>query len=239
MATQRGPKIVTPGLLEYWDAADIKSYPRTGTIWYDLSGRSKNCTLTNGPVWSSTYGGGFVLDNTNDYITAGASGADGNMYSSSAITLTSWFNINYFLGDKTLIYNGRPVTTGVDGWYFGLSSGGGTTYLRAEIVGSNNISYGFNSSNGSYGFSVPTYAVLTYDRVNVKMYVNGVQVLSSALTQYIRVAAFADSVINIGQAGTNYPLFDGTIYSTSIYNRALSATEVLQNFNTHRGRFRI
>ena len=239
MATQRGPKIVTRGLLEYWDAADIKSYPRTGTTWYDLSGRSKNSTLTNGPVWSSTYGGGFVFDNTDDYITAGAAGADGNMMSSSAITLTAWFYTDYYLGGKFLLYYGRPINTGVDGWVFYISSGNNTTNLVAEIVGTNNISYGFTSSNGAYGFSVPTYAVLTYDRVNVKMYVNAVQVLSSALTQYIRVGAFGDSVINIGAAGNDYGRFNGTIYSASIYNRALSATEVLQNFNTHRGRFRI
>jgi hypothetical protein len=49
----RGPKIVTDGLILALDAASPRSYPGTGTTWYDLSGQGNNGTLVNGPTFSS------------------------------------------------------------------------------------------------------------------------------------------------------------------------------------------
>jgi hypothetical protein len=238
--TDSNIKIVTSGLLEHWDAAQLRSYSGSGTTWNDLSGRGKNCTLYNGVAFNRTSGGSFLYDNVDDYISAGASGADGNLYSSSGITLAVWFNKPFFNGSRILMYNGRPANTQTDGWNFFIGSGGGTTNLYVEIVGSNNISNTYTSSNGAYSLDTNQYAVVSYNRTNVVMYVNGVQVLSSALTQPIRVAAFADSVVNIGRGSTaDSNAFNGTIYSASIYNRGLTATEVLQNFNATRTRFRV
>ena len=134
-ATDSNIKIVTNGLLEHWDAAQLRSYGGSGNTWYDLSGRGKNLTLTNGPVYSSAFGGGIVYDNVDDYITAGVSGADGNMYSSQGITLAIWFNVAYFLGNKILMYNGRVDPDGVDGWdteagYFGIDFNAGYHYQK-------------------------------------------------------------------------------------------------------------
>ena len=53
MATRYSPKIVTDGLVLYLDAANSRSYPGTGTAWFDLTGRGNNAVLTNGPVFSS------------------------------------------------------------------------------------------------------------------------------------------------------------------------------------------
>ena len=60
--------IVTDGLIMNLDAGFTPSYPKNGTTWYDLGG-ANNGTLTNGPTFSSSNGGLFELDGTNDEIT--------------------------------------------------------------------------------------------------------------------------------------------------------------------------
>ena len=72
MAFNRGPKIVTQGLVLALDAASNNSYPGSGTTWKDLSGNNNTGTLVNGPTFSSANGGTFILDGSNDYINAGS-----------------------------------------------------------------------------------------------------------------------------------------------------------------------
>ena len=68
MSTRYNPSIVRDSLLLYLDAANTKSYPGSGTTWYDLSGNNKNPTLTNGPTFNSDNLGSIVLDGTNDMV---------------------------------------------------------------------------------------------------------------------------------------------------------------------------
>jgi hypothetical protein len=69
MGFYRGPHIVTDGLILSLDAANNKSYPRSGTTWNDLSGNGNNGTLVNGPTFSSANGGSIVFDGTNDVVS--------------------------------------------------------------------------------------------------------------------------------------------------------------------------
>ena len=64
MAYRNGPKIVTDGLVLCLDAAIGKSYPGSGTTWYDLSGNGNNVSLINGPVFNTNNKGSFVFDST-------------------------------------------------------------------------------------------------------------------------------------------------------------------------------
>ena len=59
MPNYYGPRIVTDGLQLYLDAANVKSYPGSGTDWRDLSGNSNTSSLVNGPTYSSDDGGGL------------------------------------------------------------------------------------------------------------------------------------------------------------------------------------
>ena len=68
MATKYSPKMVTDGLVLSLDAANTKSYPRSGTTWTDLSGNSNTGTLTNGPTFNAGNLGSIVFDGTNDYV---------------------------------------------------------------------------------------------------------------------------------------------------------------------------
>ena len=69
MGLAHSPSIVTDGLVLCLDAANTKSYPGSGTTWTDISGKGYDGTLTNGPTFSSNYGGNIVLDGSNDFVT--------------------------------------------------------------------------------------------------------------------------------------------------------------------------
>ena len=87
MAINVRPSIVTSGLVLNLDAANMKSYPRSGTTWRDLSGLGNNGTLTNGPTFNSQNGGSIVFDGVDDY--ASINNTIGNFG-------TSDFTINFF-----------------------------------------------------------------------------------------------------------------------------------------------
>ncbi|MEK9696312.1 MAG: hypothetical protein VW270_11135, partial [Candidatus Poseidoniales archaeon] len=67
MGIHYNPKIVTDDLVLCYDAANNRSYPKTGTTWTDLAG-SNDGTLTNGPTFDTTNGGSIVFDGTNDRV---------------------------------------------------------------------------------------------------------------------------------------------------------------------------
>jgi len=69
MATNYNPKITTDGLVLCLDAANPKSYPGSGTAWFDISGNSRNGTLTNSPTFSSSNQGYFSFDGTDDFVS--------------------------------------------------------------------------------------------------------------------------------------------------------------------------
>ena len=95
MSLNHSPKIVTDGLVLCLDAASRKSYPGSGTTWFDRSGNGNNGTLTNGPTFSSDNGGSIVFDGTNDYVNCGTT--LGNFG-------TSNFTINFFFKTSTSLH---------------------------------------------------------------------------------------------------------------------------------------
>ena len=68
MSLSHLPKIVTNGLVLCLDASDIKSYPKSGTTWFDRSGNGNNGTLVNGVGYSSGNGGVLAFDGVDDYV---------------------------------------------------------------------------------------------------------------------------------------------------------------------------
>ena len=83
-----GPHIATDGLVLYLDAANIKSYPGSGTTWSDLSGNNNSGTLTNGPTFSTGSLGSIVFDGTDDYL---------NIPDSTAMQVGDVFTINAWI----------------------------------------------------------------------------------------------------------------------------------------------
>jgi hypothetical protein len=229
MATIRGPRIVTSGLVLALDAADRKSYSGSGSSWDDLSGNSRTATLFNAPTYSSTNGGNLNFDDTIfEYGTVP------NIGSLTSFSVEAWARTNKSLTGKATAI----VANQYDGANLNFSLG------TNNAPSSYNITFGFY--NGAWrnttGFSMTLdtwyHLVGTYNGSTIILYANGVL---STQTNYagtatsggeIRIARRWDEVDNLA---SNF--FSGDVPVVRIYNRALSATEVTQNFKVNRGRF--
>lgn len=80
--------IVRDGLVLHLDAANVKSYSGSGTVWNDLSGNGNDGTLTNGPLYSAGNNGYFTFDGSNDFISTNNYSLD---FGTDSFTLAIWF----------------------------------------------------------------------------------------------------------------------------------------------------
>jgi len=225
--------IVTNGLVLNLDAANPRSYapPFNGTAWTDLSGVGNNVTLINGPVYSSDKGGFITFDGTNDY------GSISNQTSmlTPTFTICSYVNAVSFLNAVVFTRENARLNLGI--------SYGGSQGAYFFIRGSNYPTAEFNGVQQSYNFQLNTWYHVTFivdiPGNNYKMYVNGSQIWSSN-------AVLGTDFQNPGVSGVIASRYGGSSNNANIrlgsfyfYNRALSAIEVLQNFNATRTRFGI
>lgn len=213
--------VVTTGLQLYLDAGQAASYPGTGTTWTDLSGNGRNGTLTNGPTYSSADGGSIVFDGTNDFVQCSGS------VTATAATFVAWIRRN-----------------GTQGSYDGILISRGTNVTGMMFQSSNQLAYIWNNAVNSYtwqsGLTIPD---LTWCMV-------AVSVTSTAATAYLCQSSGITSATNtvshtsttlddikIGQEDFGGRFFDGSIAIAQLYNTALSAEQVSQNFRADRARF--
>jgi hypothetical protein len=241
MAFVHSPKIVTDGLVLALDAGNVKSYPGSGTTWLDKSGFGNNGTLTNGPTFSSANGGSIVFDGTNDYVIT-SDNQSTSLNTTAGITLESWIRptalANASNGDG--VFSKGLSSDNNSGAYELLlypSSSFNTPLFRIR-VGSSTPTYNPNTPltvNQIY------HLISTYDGTTIRIFINGVE-SGNGLNQVGNIESNTQQLtIGVRYLIRNFPNFDsfftGNIYSTRIYNRALTASEVLQNYNATKGRF--
>ena len=227
MAYHTGPKIVTDGLVLCLDAADRNSYPLTGSTWYDLSGNANNGTIT-GATFDSGNNGSFSFDGTNDKGTFTSP-----INETSNQTYEVWTNaIASASADNGFAYilhnNSADSTTGNSYLTIGIRP---TQEYYAALNGAySNMSSGVTASNSNI-----VQIILTWDGTTQKMYINGdlknSDSLSTTPQNFSTTTSFGDYV------SLTYRMIQGNLYSIKVYNKALSANEVLQNYNATKGRF--
>jgi hypothetical protein len=208
------PNIVTDGLVLNLDAGFVGSYPTINTTWYDLSGNASNGTLINGPTFNSANSGSIVFDGVNDYAST------------------------------TISYS---TTVSINLWIY-------------PITGPGVFQYG----DGSVGLPI---CLLDYTNTNLKVYVNDYYTTYSSvltLNQWNNICLtlnpsipqytlyINNSLIGTGNIQNTPPTQTGIVIlgdhnftsngnsriaSAQIYNRSLTAAEVLQNYNAQKGRF--
>jgi hypothetical protein len=225
-------RIVTDGLVLHLDAANSLSYPKSGTVWSDLSGNGNNGTLINGPTFDSGNGGSIVFDGVNDYgvlsITDGLSVNDITLNvvakvppQSSASLLFIFNRTDYLtLGNYTGEISGPP---------------NGESFSMVKFNPVNLIS---TVTGGEWRFTDNLYHDFVFTRVNNidTFYVDGIVVGSFISNQPIANQLYP---IEIGQR-INSPFFKQIISSIyRIYNRALTQQEILQNYNALKSRFNL
>jgi len=221
--------IVQDGLVLNLDAGVRESY-NGGDTWYDLSGNGNNGTLMNGPIFSGDNGGNIVFDGTDDYTTGGDVSISGN-----ACSIALWWIATGPPSTNNDSY-GATIFAQSNNLYVGIFISNSWTNQRINfgVVVNDTIS----SPDNSVINNTINYAVGTCDGSFQKIYINGNLSASRSYSSNIQVANPAYRVGNWGYSSYQRNL-QGKIYSVSLYNRALSANEVQQNFNVTRKRFGI
>jgi|DEB0MinimDraft_6_1074348.scaffolds.fasta_scaffold58234_2 hypothetical protein len=242
MALAHSPKIVTDGLVLALDAGNAKSYPGSGTTWTDLSGNGNNGTLVNGVGYNGSNLGSLSFDGVNDKVTINASSYTN--LSSGNFTISSWFYIPTSVDTTNLYYWLIAIGTSAgsyDTWYLRVWRSGiapGCLFTRINNVvllgtdGNLNASYpgDYYKASGRW-----TYFTFVENSGTSYYYMNGVQT-GSASTPTI---PSGNNYITIGDMSTDQGVPNNRFSNFSLYNKALTASEIQQNFNALRGRFSI
>ena len=224
-SSNRG-SIISSGLVLHLDAGNASSYPGSGTTWTDLSGTNNHGTLENGPTYSSSNGGSIVFDGVNDRVSAFPTQISGT----GSKTISLWIKIN--TTSRTGLAGTRSL--GEWGWGFTVNRNGTGNLAFYDTRGSElSVAAGL-TTNIWYNVSV------TFDNSKiVTLYVNGLQVgISSTPFAALNASTFNGVIGNEDEyTSPFYHPFKGNIAQVAIYNRALTAAEVLQNYNSLRPRF--
>jgi hypothetical protein len=219
--------IVQSGLVLNLDAGASTSYPGSGTTWTDLTGNSNTGTLTNGPTYSSANGGSIVFDGTNDYVTLGTSLTNGYIN----ITVSAWFYAVADTGRQDIVTK-YPFGNGWLLYYSNTTNNFGVDGRESEAQYFSNVTTNTYAVNNWYN------VVFTKNTTNWRLYINSL--LDCNNTNGNGTTSFNNAgILAIGSLPANSDYAKGNIAQVSIYNRALSAAEVSQNFNALRNRFGI
>jgi hypothetical protein len=224
MSVKGGPNTVTSGLVLELDAGNIKSYPGTGTTWFDKSGYANNGTLINGPTFNDANNGSIVFDGVDDYATASSAAFT---FGTGNFTLDVWVKPLSFTsyGHMLSLPDQNTFTLKFD--TIADSPGGGTIYYYP------NTNYG---NTPLWKAVVNTWCNVTLVRLSnvAYTYLNGnFTGTSSNFNNNITTQLLS---IHKGYGGE---FASSQMATIKVYNRALSDTEVLQNYNATKTRFGI
>jgi len=230
--------IVTNGLVLYLDAANKISYPGSGTTWQDLSGRGNNGTLVNGPTFSTDRGGSIQFDGSDDYGNVGDFD-----YGRGGLSVCAWFKFNVYSngGYKSGIVSKWQTGAGTNNeFYLGSEGNGGSSPGSPSfaIQGSNNIIYSVWDTNIIQSINVWYYQVGTFDGNIIKLYLNGNLIKTSSSIPVSSVKTLTSQPIGLAAFGSGFSYKSYlTLPDVKLYNRAISASEIQQNYNATKVRF--
>jgi hypothetical protein len=241
MGISGGPYIVRDSsLILELDAADKNSYSGSGTNWNDLTTNLYTGSLVNGPTFSSANQGSIVFDQTNDYATYQNNPALNDL---SGSTWSIWMKITQTtsLTSTSILYKSDNDNTA--GWYISINPlyGG----LGVHIVSTSNRRYYLPVSQtpaiNTWFMYTATWDGTITGTTGINLYINGVLNSTTPQTNNAGVLPHttdAGQLLDIGNSRTGIPyFFGGNIANIQIYNRALTATEVFQNYNAQKTRF--
>jgi hypothetical protein len=198
-----------------YDAANILSYPRSGSTWFNLASTSYNMTLVNGPTYSSDNSGVMVFDGADD--SGSVSG-----FSVTNFTLEMFVNVYQLTGTLAVnrIFEGGSINIALGtGGSFPLNN----IFLYVVASGWNNTSY--TLTLGQY-----THITLVKNGTSYQIFINGISVYSSTLGDTTL------SSITLSTGGFNERTRSSFGY-LKIYTKALSSQEVLNQYNTTKSRY--
>ena len=191
----------------------------TGGGWLDRSGNGNHGEVINGPTYNSLKGGSIVFDGSNDYLSV-LSSTSWALTTSSTVSI--WCNPTNSIGHAICFDKGSWL-----GWYFSMSG----FFLYCGQAGADQVT---TFGTMTYGVWQNLTVVVDREGLYFKTYKNGVFVAQTAIVQ---PAINYASTLYLGCRGGYDNFHNGKTSNLHLYNRALSATEVLQNYNATKSRF--
>jgi hypothetical protein len=219
-----GPNTGGAGITIWWDglqverasaATNFNPYYIGDTVWKDVSNNLNNGTLTAGPTYGSSNKGIIVFDYLDDAVTI-----SGNLGAPSIFTLSAWVRSSNISQAQNIFSSNPPFFLRITSSTIRCAVYTGTwIFVNGSVTLSSNVWYNL---------------VLTYDQNFVKGYINGVLDVNSAKTG----APVWGGAIRLGYTtgGEDAPSVTN-IAVAQIYNRALTAAEVVQNYEATKTRF--
>ena len=237
MGVYSGPEVVEDGLVLALDAGNLKSYPGSGSTWTDLSGQGNNGTLNTLapalPSYNSDNGGSLSFDGKSQNIIF----PNNSFGKPNNITMEIW--VKHTDSSQSISYVGG--IDGGPGGYMGFSIRKDSGNWRFYIGGGGKTQ---NDVIGDvYQANTIVHLVGTYDGTAMKFYTNGV--LKTTSTNYsgnivyysAPTAHIAGKTILDPESLNGSESLKGNLYSYKLYNRALTASEIQQNYTATKSRF--
>ena len=223
-----GPNIITDGLVLALDAANPKSYISGSTTWNDLSGTGLNGTLQNSPTYSPASNGGITFLSTNQYTST-------NITVPSPSTRATTYEIAFIPATGSIV----PLS-GLMGWSGYLADGfslGITSNLVVSQGYASSVNTFYDNASGTISYSSVNVVTAVYENLKNTYYRNGV--LYSTTNYTTPVVASSTSIRIGGYSQGGWTQSQCTLFYARVYNRALTASEVLQNYNGQKSRFNL
>jgi hypothetical protein len=234
-------KIIRTGLQLFLDAGNTSSYPGSGTTWTDISGNSRNGTLTNGPTFSSGNGGSILFDGSNDYVGGtGIDNASTSLNGQSATSISFWLKRTAISGSGNRTFLGFSNTSGshkiiisfnnTDKLVVGVRS-------NVEALQTKTTVNSFTSTTAWYH----VVATISLSSNTINIYVNGVLESSTGTISFFQTTFANGTTATNNRIGSELAggttNFNGNIAQVLLYNKVLSATEISLNFNYQKNKY--
>lgn len=230
----RGPSVIRDGLVLCLDAADRNSYTNGNTIWFDLSGGNYNATMF-GSVPFSTDGGGC-----HDFATVTgtfpSNATLGFTFVNNMVPTTGNFTLNVWVKNPpdSVSQSGLFSNAGSsDGYRFGVGKNGvywliGPTYAESTVAF-------LNTLNATSWYNITAVFARSEGTPQIRVYLNGEFQNSGNFNA--SQTAFTNTAPGLVRSPCCMPIFNGKLARFSVYNKALSASEIKQDFQSLKSRF--
>ena len=229
MAFHHSPKIITDGLVLSLDAGDKNSYPGSGTTWTSLVNTNHTGSMSN-----LSFTGNSIDFPGSSNSRCSWSNFTSTAQSMSTGTLSFWFQYDNASGNRYMVSMGDKTTNwNANKFHLSMMAAGDWFWGSYGAASRENVNVGTVLSTGNiYNITINS---------DGKLYLNGSLDFTADDAFWFNncqtVTYFHFGQQYHGGGLLDAQLFDGDLYNLYIYDRALSAAEILQNFNAHRHRF--
>jgi hypothetical protein len=248
MGVGYNPRIVTDGLVLCLDAANKRSYPGSGTTWTDRSSNGYTGTLANGPTFDGNNGGRFYFDGSNDYCEFPETDVL-NFQPTQPFSVFCWVIKNGIAGAVLANMNSSSPHQGWDIWHESSYTKFAMHLISSWSANAIKIQVNCNPYPDiqyfgyTYDGSCPVNTTDTLNSVNFfidgELTTSGKVIASNADGFYSTSESISYPAGQKFRIGSRYTLQHGSsnLFAVHIYNKALSAQEILQNYEATKGRY--